>query len=129
MVDVAGDARIIHFKIEGKSVSILDCGKPRRSDVIALIEEAKKKNLVVNLVGATLSKIDLSGLNFARGDISNADLSGSNLSKSNFFNANLSHANLSNANLSGADFSFANMAGADRKGADLSDANLFKTNM
>jgi uncharacterized protein YjbI with pentapeptide repeats len=126
---VARGANVVQFKIVGKSISISKEKKLTRSDVMALIKEAQKKTLVVNLSGAILRSIDLSGLNFARGDMSNADLSGSDLSKSNFFNANLTNVNLSNTNLTEADFSFANLSNTRRNGANMSNANLFKANL
>ncbi len=129
MVNVAKDSGEIQFKSDGKTISVLTDRKLSRSDVIALIKEAEKRNLVVNLSGAVLHKMDLSGLNFARGDMSNADLAGCDFSKSNFFNANLTRADLSNTNMTGADFSFANLIETKRDGANMSDANLFKANL
>jgi uncharacterized protein YjbI with pentapeptide repeats len=122
-------ARAIQFTSDGKMISILKGKKLYRTDVLALIGEAKKRNLVVNLSGAVLRGMDLSGLNFARGNISNADLSGSDLSKSNFFNADLSNSNLFNTNLTGVNLSFANLSNSKRDGANLSSANLFKASL
>jgi uncharacterized protein YjbI with pentapeptide repeats len=126
---VSISAAEVQFKSDGKFIVLVKSKKLTKTDVLALIKEAQKKNLVVNLSGAMLHGMDLSGLNFARGNLSNADLSGAKLSKANFFNANLTNTNLMNADLTEADFSFANLLNSKRKDANMSNANLFKANL
>jgi uncharacterized protein YjbI with pentapeptide repeats len=67
--------------------------KITREEVIKLIAVEGR----VNLAGADLSRLDLSGLNLRGADLIRADLSEANLS-----GADLSEANLSRANLTGA---------------------------
>lgn len=92
-----------------------------------------------NLLGATLSSLDLSSVNFARinlrgADLSDADLSETNLSGANLRGADLSGAYLGNANLRNADLqraslALANLGGADASGANLQEVNLSSTNL
>lgn len=129
MVNVAKSASEVLFKTVGKFIMLQKDKKLTKSDIVALLKEAQERNLVVDLTGAMLHGMDLSGLNFARGNLSNADMSGSNLSKSNFFNSNLTNVNFKGANLTDADFSFANLTNTKREGANMSNANLFKASM
>ena len=82
-----------------------------------------------NLIGANLSRADLSmtylsGANLSGADLSMTYLIGANLSGADLSGANLSGANLFRANLSGADLSGAYIIGANLIGADLSGAYL-----
>ena len=117
----------LRFKDEGKYIAIIKDGKLTRTDIIALINEAQKRDMIVDLSGRNLSGLDLSRLSLGRANISNVDLSGANLSNSTLFNANLSHSNLSGANLTYTDFSYVNLSTARIVGSSMANAILFKT--
>ena len=62
-------------------------------------------------------------------DLRGADLSSMDLSGYDFFQADLRGVNLSNAKLCGADFQYADLRNANLDGADLSNARFYKTNL
>jgi uncharacterized protein YjbI with pentapeptide repeats len=78
----------------------------------------------INLPGAQLRNVDLSGSNlsrsfFTRSDFSGANLSEADLNNTNLLEANLSRADLCNANLTKAILSKTNLSGADLRGIKL----------
>ncbi|MFC1885170.1 pentapeptide repeat-containing protein [Thermodesulfobacteriota bacterium] len=86
------------------------------------------------LIGANLSKANLSRSDFYGADLSEANLSSANLSSARFFcailsRANLSEATLSNANLISAELSRANLSEATLSKANLSSANLSEASL
>ena len=87
----------------------------------AAIAEWRRENqdVVLDLIGADLSKADLIGA-----DLTGADLAGSHFSGANLSGANLIGADLSKADLIGADLTGADLAGSHFSGANLSGANL-----
>ncbi|MCC5669802.1 pentapeptide repeat-containing protein [Nostoc sp. CHAB 5784] len=78
----------------------------------------------LNLSGASLLQVILTGVNLEQTNLSNAELIGANLAGANLQQANLAGANLQQANLAGA-----NLAGANLTGANLQQANLMGTNL
>lgn len=117
----------LKFKVNGRFISLLKDGKLTRSDVITLINEAKKRNIIVDLSGRDLHNLDLSKLSLGRANLSNANLSNTNLSNATFFDANVSNSDLSNSNLSFTDFSYANLSHTKMIGANMSNAVMLKT--
>jgi hypothetical protein len=77
---------------------------------------------VVNLSGADLSGADLRHVN-----LNMANLGGANLAQANFGAADLLGAKFRGADLRGADLNSANLRGADLRGADLVGAKLWET--
>ena len=123
----------IKFKDDGKFISI-----PRikrlskekritRSEILALIKEAQKRNKIIDLSGRDLSRLNLKGMSFGRANLSNANLSSADLSNASFFSADLSYADLSYANLTYTDLSYADMTNAKTAGANMFNTNLFKS--
>ncbi|MBN1980464.1 MAG: pentapeptide repeat-containing protein [Chitinivibrionales bacterium] len=83
----------------------------------------------IDLRGADLSYLDLSGIVLSNADLSFCDLSYSNLEnsilyKTNFYFANLKGANLLHADMESAIFARANLVSAMCDGAELLKANL-----
>ncbi|MGF1937992.1 MAG: pentapeptide repeat-containing protein [Nostoc sp. ChiQUE02] len=78
----------------------------------------------LNLSGASLLQVMLTGVNLEQTNLSNAELIGANLAGANLQQANLAGANLQQANLAGA-----NLAGANLTGANLQQANLLGINL
>ena len=75
------------------------------------------------------TRLDLHGANLRKVDLSGADLSWANLCKVDLSEANLYGANLCGANLCKVDLSGANLYGANLYGANLYGANLSATNL
>ncbi len=95
----------------------------------------KGANFTAARIVARFSRLDLSGVNFAKAlmgaDMRNqsmglmrTDLSGANLANANFAAADLGRASLRFANIAGANLAGANLSGADLSGADLTGADL-----
>ena len=80
----------LRFGCNGRYITLIKSGKLTRRAIEALIEEAQKRNLIVDLSGRDLSKLDLSKFKLGRANMSNTDLSNSNLSNSTLFDVNLS---------------------------------------
>ncbi|MEH1798813.1 MAG: pentapeptide repeat-containing protein [Nostoc sp.] len=78
----------------------------------------------LNLSGASLLQVMLTGVNLEQTNLSNADLMGANLVGANLQQVNLTGANLQQANLTGA-----NLTGANLTGANLQQANLMRINL
>jgi uncharacterized protein YjbI with pentapeptide repeats len=83
---------------------------------------------------ANLSRTDLSGAScvlteLSRANLNGADLKGANLSLASLYHTNLSGAYLDRAYLSGADLFDANLSGAYLDGADLSGAYLTQADL
>ena len=89
-----------------------------REDLIRLIKDAKKKNIVIDLSESNLECIDLSDL----------DLSGANLYKTNLWKANLTNTNFEKANLTLADLRYSNATGANFIDAILTEARIHRMN-
>ena len=86
------------------------------------------------LSGANLSGADLSDANLSQAKLDNCDLSQSNLSQAiletaDLTQANLSHTNFSQAQLKGAILSRTNLTEANLRGSDLSWADLGMANL
>ncbi|MEH2174575.1 pentapeptide repeat-containing protein [Nostoc sp.] len=78
----------------------------------------------LNLSGASLSQVMLTGVNLEQTNLSNAELTGANLAGANLQQANLTGANLQYANLAGANLQQANLTGANLQQANLMGTNL-----
>lgn len=86
------------------------------------------------LINTNLREANLSNARLSGADLSGADLRKANLRRANLHKANFSKATLRNANLSEADFREARLSGADLRGANLRQTNfnkayLFKANL
>ncbi len=66
----------------------------------------------LNLSGASLLQVMLTGVNFEQTNLSNAELIGANLAGTNLQKANLTGANLQQANLMGTNLNSANLTNA-----------------
>jgi len=98
--------------------------------------EWREQNIEIcpDLIKATLSDLDLSGINLSMTDLHGAylievDLHGANLGGADLSGANLDQVNLRGVNLGGADFSGVNLGeidlyGVNFVGADLSGVNF-----
>lgn len=89
---------------------------------------------IVHLRGASLSNVDLSGVNLVGADLQFADLRGANLHNAGLSGASLYGANLEQADLSGAYLhrtilDLAHLSRADLSGAELVRANLDATDL
>jgi uncharacterized protein YjbI with pentapeptide repeats len=78
----------------------------------------------VDLRGAQLDGVILSGV-----QLRGADLGGASLNGANLWGADLTGAQLENASLSGTDLRRARLVGANLRGADLSEALLVSANL
>lgn len=116
------------------------------ADTNDLLELAKIANLNplvdlagANLLGTTLSDVDLTGANLdganLRGadwndvDLSGASLVGANLAGADFTGSLLSDVNLTGANLQRCSLALVNLSGANLKGANLTEAILTNANL
>ncbi len=81
------------------------------------------------LHGETLREVDLVGANLSRVDLSNADLASANLFGANLRDADLHDADLNYVDFSGADLSDANLSGANLSSANLRDSHLSNANL
>ncbi len=97
--------------------------KLTREDIIALINEAKKRKMAVDLSHRDLKHINLSKLDFF------GHKSLSNYIIPNFEGADLSYADLRGANLSCAFFREARLFKADLRDTNLNDSVLMKTDL
>lgn len=94
----------------------------------------KSFGVQIDLVKASLRKVDLTqadlhGANFEAADLNEADLSGAFLRGANLVGADLRGANLSDANLVEADLRDTKLVGANLSRADLREANLWRTDL
>ena len=110
--------------LEAARRRIFETGKARRWDVEIWTQDARQRQMPIDLRGANLAGLDLSGINLSGADLSAANLHRANLSRSRLQRANLTKAHLHRANLKGADLRAAKIAGADISEADLIDANM-----
>lgn len=83
----------------------------------------------LNLSGASLLQVVLTGVNLEQTNLSNAELIGTNLAGANLQQANLAGANLQQANLVGANLRQANLTGANLQQANLMSINLNLANL
>ncbi|MEH1852629.1 MAG: pentapeptide repeat-containing protein [Nostoc sp.] len=83
----------------------------------------------LNLSGASLLQVTLTGVNLEQTNLSNAELMGANLAGANLQQANLTGANLTGANLAGANLQQANLTGANLQQANLRGTNLNSANL
>ncbi|MHC5596827.1 MAG: pentapeptide repeat-containing protein [Nostoc sp.] len=83
----------------------------------------------LNLSGASLLQVILTGVNFEQTNLSNVELMGANLAGVNLQQANLTGANLAGANLAGANLQQANFTGANLQQANLTGINLNSVNL
>jgi len=89
-----------------------------------LLRRAWQRKIIPPSAGGDLSGINLGGAGLRAVDLSGTDLTGANLTGADLRSANLRGANLTDADLMGANLSNARMQGANLTGADLSDADL-----
>ncbi len=82
-----------------------------------------------DLCDADLTEADLNHSNLAGADLSGALLSGANLTQADLHRCSLALANLSSANLRGANLQEANLSHANLSDVDLSHANLQRANL
>ena len=90
------------------------------ADHIAVLERGaatwnawrEAQNVTLDLSGAGLRGLDLSGFNLSQADLQGADLRGTNLSQANLSGSHLECANLFKAVLDGADLEGAFLYGA-----------------
>ncbi|MBD2531169.1 pentapeptide repeat-containing protein [Nostoc flagelliforme FACHB-838] len=82
----------------------------------------------LNLSGASLLQVVLTGVNLEQTNLSNAELTGANLAGANLQQANLADANLAGANLAGTNLQEANFTGANLQQANLMGINLNSVN-
>jgi len=129
--------------IRARTLSILrrfENDAERKTSVIKfLIETEIVGKSKLNLKGANLSEVHLSGANLqganlelaylSDADLLVAKLQGANLELANLSDAKLYRANLELANLELANLSDANLYRANLLGANLSDANLLGANL
>lgn len=113
------------------------------NDLLELAKIAKLNPLVdlagANLLGTTLSDVDLTGANLdgvnLRGadwndvDLSGASLVGASLAGADFTGSLLSDVNLAGANLQRCSLALVNLSGANLKGANLTEAILTNANL
>ncbi|MEH1770278.1 MAG: pentapeptide repeat-containing protein [Nostoc sp.] len=83
----------------------------------------------LNLSGASLLQVTLTGINLEQTNLSNAELMGANLAGANLQQANLTGANLTGTNLAGANLQQANLTGANLQQANLRGTNLNSANL
>ena len=117
-----------------RTLTVLERLDPsRRTAVMQFLIEAQlvfrgmvQLDPVIELHGANLGEIDLSGLvaNLSGAILSDADLSGAILRATIRHKADLSGAYLRDAHLGGANLSGADLSGAYLRGAELKGANL-----
>jgi uncharacterized protein YjbI with pentapeptide repeats len=104
----------------------------RKGSVVQFLYESGlviRERLVLPLVGADLTRVDLSGANLNRADLRWTKLNQANLRFADMNEASLLAANLSGANLSGAYLSKAELSGANLNKADLNRANLSRADL
>jgi hypothetical protein len=123
-------------------VSFFPCGNPAnihefypetmllllaKASVVArnhLIKRICSQSLVkINLSGAFLSQVVLTGANLEQADLSNAVLINANLTDANLTGANLTGANLTGANLTGVNLESVNLTNACLCDAILTEAD------
>jgi len=83
----------------------------------------------LNLSGASLLQVMLTGVNLEQTNLSNAELIGANLAGVNLQQANLTGANLQQANLTGASLQQVNLTGANLQQANLMGTSLNSANL
>jgi Pentapeptide repeats (8 copies) len=83
----------------------------------------------LNLSGASLLQVMLTGVNLELTNLSNGELIGANLAGANLQKANLTGANLQQANLRGANLQQANLTGANLQQSNLMGINLNSVNL
>ncbi|MFI5243513.1 MAG: pentapeptide repeat-containing protein, partial [Gemmatimonadales bacterium] len=76
-------------------------------------------------IGANLSSLDLSGLDFKRANLANSTLVGTKMVKAKMFGVRLDGANARNADFSGATLDVSTMIKTDLTHAVLRDASLY----
>jgi uncharacterized protein YjbI with pentapeptide repeats len=109
----------------------------RKKTVLQFLHESgliDKVQPIIDLSGAYLSKVYLSGVNLSGANLthvrlreallSGVNLRDANLSEADLYEANLHQADLSKSNLSGANLHWADLSGTNLSGANLSRANL-----
>ena len=135
-----GDRSLIELDFSGMVI-----GWPRPVGEVNLridLEEISAKDFImsnsemrnVDLIYASLERVNLGGAHLERADLTGAHLEGANLSGTNLKGANLlgvhlEGANLKEACLEGANLPFAYLEGANLTGAHLEGANLSDTNL
>jgi uncharacterized protein YjbI with pentapeptide repeats len=89
----------------------------------------EEASVLVDLIGAKLSRANLTDANLTDANLFDADLSDADLSRATLFAANLFDANLRDANLRDANLRDANLRDANLRDANLRDANLGRANL
>ena len=120
--------KIKHFRTKKGKYFVLDFVNLTGADLTRVDLTGVKLN-GSNLTGADLTRADLTEAklilaNLTGADLARADLIGANLTGADLTEAILTVANLTRADLRGADLTRADLRGADLTGADLTGANL-----
>ena len=124
-----GDRSLIELDFSGMVI-----GWPRPVGEVNLridLEEISAKDFImsnsemrnVDLIYASLERVNLGGAHLERADLTGAHLEGANLSDTNLKGANLLGVHLENADLRGAHLEKADLTGAHLQGANL--GNVF----
>ena len=87
------------------------------------------RGVTPNLAGLELTETDLSGVNLRGAILTSVCLSGSDLSRANLRGADISAADLSDADLSGAKLREAKLSSAYLRGSDFGEADLCEADL
>ncbi|MDA0834519.1 MAG: pentapeptide repeat-containing protein [Planctomycetota bacterium] len=109
------------------SAKILEIVKRGRPAILKY--RTANPGVLLDLVDADLSKLNLQGAPLYKADLIGAKLKGTKLGKSDLRGCDLTRADLENADLRKADLRKANFSRANLQGADLSGAQLEGANM
>jgi len=99
-----------------------------REQVLDLATKANMAGKKLDLHGADLRDVDLSGMGLHSANFSGVDLRGANLTHTYIHEANLVGADLRGANLYHTNLGYANLRGADLRGAQIAYASLTHAN-
>ena len=99
------------------------------SEASSIRDQLARKDIKIDLSGANLSQIDISGIHIFDGNLKKASLVGSNLSGCDLTNCDFEGADLTKADLSGARLWNSNFKNAVLVEANLSGADFWNTNL
>ncbi len=119
--------------VNGSIVTIVGSGrafiKAHQAESTNYCSDEILTTLVVYAEGNNLSDLDLSGANLSYMNLSGFNISNSDLSRVDFSGSNLSGANLSKSDLTGAKLHLANLINAQLGETDLSETDMHLTNI